>query len=223
MSGGVRSKSLFSWLPTLRFRAKVLLGFALVLAISAVSLGMAYLGFDRVSEAVASYRNSVTEADLARNIDRELISYRSAVKYYVATGKEDDAKAAQAAEASLKDTIEKALSGTRKQARIEGIKRLGIEFRNFATTFADILKAKRESAQISQNQLSRDANMLRYKLEDLAANASETDPPVEIGAKQVANQFQTTVALANTFIINSDQAVANSALLDRFMANIRAA
>ena len=41
MSGNVRSKSLFSWLPTLRFRAKILLGFALVLAISAVSLGMA--------------------------------------------------------------------------------------------------------------------------------------------------------------------------------------
>jgi hypothetical protein len=64
MSGSVRSKSLFSWLPTLRFRAKILLGFALVLTISVVSLGMAYLGFDHISEAVASYRNSVTEADL---------------------------------------------------------------------------------------------------------------------------------------------------------------
>ena len=212
MSGNVRSKSLLSWLPTLRFRAKILLGFALVLAISAVSLGMAYLGFDHVSEAVASYRNSVTEADLARNIDRELISYRSAVKYYVATGKDEDAKAAQEAEASLKDVIEKALSGTKKQARIEGIKRLGIEFRNFASTFADILKVKRESAQITQNQLSRDANMLRYKLEDIAANAAESEPPVEVGAKQVSGQLQTTVALANTFVINSDQAVAKSAL-----------
>src|SRR5690348_15667198 len=74
MSGRVRSKSLFSWLPTLRFRAKILLGFALVLAISAVSLGTAYFGFDRVSDAVAVYRGSVAEADLARNIDRELIS-----------------------------------------------------------------------------------------------------------------------------------------------------
>ena len=74
MSGKVRSKSLFARLPTLRFRAKILLGFALVLAISVVSLGTAYLGFERVSGAVASYRNSVAEADLARNIDRELIS-----------------------------------------------------------------------------------------------------------------------------------------------------
>jgi len=36
-----------------------------------------YLGFERVSTGVASYRNSVSEADLARNIDRELISYRA--------------------------------------------------------------------------------------------------------------------------------------------------
>ena len=59
MPESVRSKSLFSWLPTLRFRAKIMLGFALVLVILAGSLGMAYLGFDRVSQAVGSYRNSV--------------------------------------------------------------------------------------------------------------------------------------------------------------------
>jgi len=107
MSGSVRSRSLLSRLPTLRFRARILIGFALVLAISAVSLAMAYFGFDHVSTAVGSYRTSVAEADFARNIDRELISYRSLVKYYVVTGKEDDAKAAQAAEASLKDAIDK--------------------------------------------------------------------------------------------------------------------
>ena len=48
-----------------------MLGFAVTLAISAASMGFAYLGFERVSAGVASYRQSVTEADLARNIDRE--------------------------------------------------------------------------------------------------------------------------------------------------------
>jgi hypothetical protein len=56
--------------PSLRFHAKIMLGFAVVLAISAVSMGIAYLGFEHVSAGVASYRNSVEEADLARNIDR---------------------------------------------------------------------------------------------------------------------------------------------------------
>src|SRR5215475_11539087 len=132
MSGSVRSKSLFSRLPTLRFRAKILLGFALVLAISVVSLATAYFGFERISEAVAAYRDSVSEADLARNIDRELISYRSLVNYYVITGKEEDAKDAQAAEARLRDAIDKSISGARKQARLEGLNRLAIAFKNFA-------------------------------------------------------------------------------------------
>src|SRR6202008_4538898 len=128
---------LFSRLPTLRFRAKILLGFALVLAISAVSLATAYFGFERVSEALASYRNSVSEADLARNIDRELISYRSLVKYFVATGKEEDAKAALEAENRLKDAIERSIAGTTKPARLEGLNGLKKEFADFAATFAE--------------------------------------------------------------------------------------
>src|ERR1700744_612437 len=213
MSGSVRSQSWLPWLPSLRFRAKILLGFACVLAISAASLGPAYLGFERVSEAVASYHNSVSDADLARNIDRELISYRSLVRYYVVTGKDDDAKAAQTAEASLKEAIEKALAATVKPARREGLTRLSVEFKNFASTFADILKVKRESALLVQNELTRSANMLRYKLDDIGSNASEEDKPaVELGTKQVSAQLQAAVALANNFVINSDQTVANSAL-----------
>ena len=121
MSGVSQPPSGFLKFPAFRFRTKVMLGFAVVLAISAASLGTAYLGFERIASAVASYRNSVSEADLARNIDRELISYRSLVKYYVVTGKEDDAKAALSAEAGLKDAIDQALNGTRKPARREGL------------------------------------------------------------------------------------------------------
>jgi methyl-accepting chemotaxis protein len=203
----------------------VLLGFAVVLAISAVSLGIAYLGFDRVSGAVASYRTSVAEADLARNIDRELISYRSLVKYYVVTGKEDDAKAALAAEAALKQAIDQSIKGTSKPGRLEALNQLAGEFGKFAGTFAEILKVKRESALITQNQLARGANMLRYKLDDIASNAGEEElPAVELGAKKVADQFQAVVALANNFVINSDPKVAVSAMARlKFVENSLAA
>ena len=105
--------SLSMMLPALRFRAKIILGFAVVLAISAASMGFAYLGFENVSAGVASYRNSVSEADLARNIDRELISYRSLARYYVVTGKDEDAKAALKAQADLKQAIDQSINGTR--------------------------------------------------------------------------------------------------------------
>jgi methyl-accepting chemotaxis protein len=206
-----RSGSSFK-LPTLRFRAKIMLGFAVVLAISAASMGFAYLGFERVSAGVDSYRRSVQEADLSRDIDRELISYRSLARYFVATGKEEDGKAALAAEASLKDAITASMKGTTNPTRLEQIVKLEREFRTFTKIFADILKVKDESARIAQNQLTRNGNSLRYKLDDLPSNADDDEMQViTLGAKKVTEQFQTVTAAANTFVVNSDKAVAASA------------
>jgi methyl-accepting chemotaxis protein len=190
-----------------------MLGFAVVLAITVASMGIAYLGFERVSTGVASYRNSVSEADLARNIDRELISYRALARYYVVTGKEDDAQAALTAETCLKDAINQSMRGTTNPARLEQITRLAREFRIFTKIFADILKVKRESGLVAQNQLTRGGNMLRYKLDDLPSNADDAElPAIEFGAKKANAQFQAVTALANNFVINADQAVAASAL-----------
>jgi methyl-accepting chemotaxis protein len=204
-----------SWIkfPTLRFQAKIMLGFTVTLAISTASMGFAYFGFERVSAGVASYRQSVTEADLARNIDRELISYRALARYFVVTAKEEDGKAALAAEASLKEAILQAMKSTTNLARLEQITKLEREFRAFSKIFAEILKVKEESTLISQNRLARSATSLRYKLDDLPSNADDSElQAIQFGAKKVTEQFQAAVALANTFVINSDKQVANSAV-----------
>ena len=201
-------------LPTLRFRGKISLGFAVVLAISAVSMGFAYLGFGRVSDGVAAYRASVSESELAQRIDRELISYRGLARYYVATGKEDDAKAALAAETGLKEAIDQSMRSTTNPARINQVTRLAREFRAFTKIFADVVKVKRDSELISQNQLMRSGNLLRYKLDDLPSGVDDDSAlaAITLAAKKVAAQFQTASALANTFIVNSDQSVAASAV-----------
>jgi methyl-accepting chemotaxis protein len=190
-----------------------MLGFAVVLAISAVSMGIAYVGFERVSAGVSSYRNSVSEADLARNIDRELIAYRGLARYFVVTGKEDDGKAALAAEASLRDAIGQAMKGTTNPARLDQVARLGREFQTFSRIFADIVKLKRESALLVERQVTRGGSMLRYKLDDLASNAVDAElPAIELGAKQVQSQYQAATAMADNFIISSDPAAATSTL-----------
>jgi methyl-accepting chemotaxis protein len=197
----------------LRFRAKIILGFAVVLVISAASMAFAFFGFEHVSTGVSSYRASVSEADLARNIDRELLAYRSAAQYFVVTGKEDDAKAALDAEASLKNAIDQAIKGAKKPARLEGLNKLASEFSKFSGTFAKILAAKRESTLIVQNQLMRNANLLKYKLDDIGNNASEGEQQaIEFGTKQVNTQFQTAAAAASMFVLNSDQSIASSAV-----------
>ncbi|WP_426438906.1 methyl-accepting chemotaxis protein [Bradyrhizobium genosp. P] len=200
-------------LPTLRFRAKIMLGFAVTLAISAASMGFAYMGFERVYGGVESYRQSVTEADLARNIDRELISYSSLARYYVVTGKEDDAKAALAAEASLKDAILASTKGTTNPVRLEQVAKLERDFRTFSKIFADIVRVKDESAQVAQNKLVRSATSMRYKLDDLPSNADDSElQSIQFGVKKVSEQIQSITGAANTFIVNGDKTVAASAL-----------
>src|SRR5258706_5831902 len=117
------------------------------------------------------------------------------------------------AETSLKDAIDQSMRGTTTPARLEQFPRLAGEFRIFTRIFADILRIKRESALVTQNQLARGANMLRYKLDDLPSNADDAElPAIEFGAKKTNGQFQAVTALASAFVINADQAVAASAV-----------
>src|SRR5215510_2025777 len=198
--GGLRSIKL----PTLRFRGKIVLGFAVTLAIAAASMGIAYLGFEHVSEGVAAYRKSVTEADLSRNIDRELISYRALVRYYVATGKEEDSKAAIAAEAGLKDAIDASMRGTTNPARLEQITKLAREFRAFTKIFAEILKTKEDSDYLTKNALTRSEMSLEYKLDDLASAATEAN------LEAVAFQAKTIKVFTNNFVVSGDPSAATS-------------
>jgi methyl-accepting chemotaxis protein/CHASE3 domain sensor protein len=200
-------------MPALRFRGKVTLGFAVVLGITAISMSLAFVGFERVSEGVVSYREGVRQSDLARNIDRALTSYQALARYYVVTGKDDDAKAAVAAQQELKSAIDQSQQAATKPERREQIGRLAAEFDGFAKLFAEVQALKTESAMLVQNRLIRGGNSLRYKVDDLASAASENDlPAVELGAKQVAAQFLAATTQVSTFVINFDRTVSDSAL-----------
>jgi len=211
MSAHVATQRALLKRPTLRFRAKIILGFAVVLAISAASLGLAYLGFERISTRVASYRGSVAEADLARNIDRELISYRSLARYYAVTAKEDDAKAALEAESRLRGAIDQAIKGTGSAARRESLNRLAKDFGNFAATFAELLKLKRDSTLVSQN-LTRNGNLLRIKLDEISSLGTEAQQSaVEIATKNVTTRLQAATALVSNFVLSADPTAADNA------------
>ncbi|MDB5565612.1 MAG: methyl-accepting chemotaxis sensory transducer, partial [Tardiphaga sp.] len=149
---------------------------------------------------------------LARNIDRELTSYQALTRYYVLTGKEDDAKAALAAQASLKDAIDQSMKATANSARLDKITRLGREFSMFTKVFADILKVKGENDLIASNQISRTSLMLRTKLDDLGDTATMAGlSSVQDQVKDITTQFITASSLMNTYIGKADEKTANAA------------
>ena len=155
----------------------------------------------------------MTEADLARNIDRELISYRALARYYVVTGKEEDGKAALAAEAGLKDAIDQSMKGTANPARLEQVTKLAREFRAFTKIFAEILKVKEESEYLTKNALTRSEMSLDYKFDDLASTAKETELP---GGRIPGQEHHRPVSgrsrsLTNNFVVNAADQVRDAA------------
>ena len=178
-----------------------MLGFAVTLAISAASMGFAYLGFERVSAGVDAYRHSVQEADLARNIDRELISYRSLARYFVATGKEEDGKAALAAEAGLKDADHRLDEGHHQPGAARSDHEAGARIPRLHQDFCRYPQGQgRERADRAKPADCAAAPSLRYKLDDLPSNADDSElQAITFGAKKVAEQFQAVIGARQHF------------------------
>jgi methyl-accepting chemotaxis protein len=198
-------------LSNLRFRAKIILGFVTVLGISALSMGVAYFGFERISAGMASYHEIVAETDGARDIDRELAAYQVLVRYYAVTGYAADEAAARASEVDLGKAIKRAESVASADRR-QQISALASKFDEFTKLFAQIIEIKTENAGIASNQLLRLGNFFRYRLEDLADTAALAgQSSFQSSVKEMAMQSAAVTANVGNFIVRPDQAVANSA------------
>ena len=215
-------------LLTLRFRAKVILGFAVVLALTAASMAFAYFGFERVAMAVATYRTSVSEADMARTIDRELVSYQALARYYAVTGNADDETAAAAAEASLKAAIAKSASATTASARREQIAKLQGEFEHFTKIFGEIGELIRDNKRIAQDQLMGVSNKVRSKFDDLGDTAALAGlDSVQNSAKDLGAQYLSISTMVSTYIAKpeprtSDGVIARTKFLETSLVSIHA-
>jgi methyl-accepting chemotaxis protein len=198
-------------LSNLRFRAKIMLGFLVVLGISAVNMGVAYFGFERISAGVDAYHGIVAEADAARTIDRELTAYQLLARYYVVTGAEADQAAARAAEGELAKAIEHAtrVAGADNRGSIVA---LSENFQEFTKLFAKVTEIKNDNAMIAANQLLRAGNFLRYKFDDLADGAIIAGlPSMHSTVKEMATHSAAITANISNFVAKPEKAVANSA------------
>lgn len=200
----------FKLLKNIGIRTKIVVGFSLVLVLSAVSVTIAYFGYDKVSAGFSAFRSSVAEEVTARTIDREVNAYQLSARYYIVTGEETDATNALATEADLRDAIEKSVSIMTSAERRAAVATLSKTFDQFAQVFGQIVELKRENFKYSANDLTRGGSLLRQRLEDLVDSATMTNlSNVQSGAREAATQFVAASASVGMFVVRSDQSTAN--------------
>src|SRR4051812_30114053 len=206
----VKSKSTTSKLLTLRFRAKIILGFVAGPPIPAVSMAFAYFGFQRVQAALASYRSSVAEADLARTADRELIAYQGLARAYTLTGAADDETAAKAAEENLRAAIARSAAATTGAARREQVGRLEADFKSFTKVFGEIITLTRENGKIATDELNSVGNKIRFKFDDLADTAALAGlNSVQGTAKDITSQYLAVSTSVSAFVAKPEPKTAD--------------
>ena len=205
-------------LSHLGFRAKIMAGFSIVLGLSAVSMGVAYFGFERISDGSTSYQTVVVQSDAVRDIDRELAVYRLLARYYALTGAVSDQDAAKAAEVALNTAIKQAddaASGASREKLVD----LSAKFNEFAKLFAQISELKTENTKIATNELLLMNNIFRNKIDLLGAGAaSEGFTSLQALVKEYAIQATTLTANINNYVSRPDAALAagTTAKLDLF-------
>ncbi len=198
-------------LSSLRFRAKIMFGFAAVLGISALSMAIAYLGFERISTSSKAYQTIVVQSDVARDIDRELTAYRLLARHYVLTGSISDQNAAKAAEVELSNAIGKAAEIANADGQ-QKITALSDKFGEFRKLFGQAIELKAESSRIVTGELLKISNAFRYKFDELGdASAAEGLASLQSAAKEYAVQAAAATAMVNSFVVRPDQIVANGA------------
>lgn len=199
-------------LKNLAIRTKIVLGFALVLLLSAASVVIAYFGYDKVSTGFSSYRSAVAGEVMARTIDREVNAYQSSARYYTLTGEETDATNTLAIEGELRDVIEKSANAMTSAERRAAVATLSNTFDQFAKVFGQIVELKRENFKYSANDLARGGSLLRQRLEELVDSSTMANlSNVQNGAREAATQFVAASANVGMFVIRHDQTTANGA------------
>lgn len=209
-----KPREIISMLTSLRLRAKVLLSFTTLLAMSALSMGISYFGFDRVADAVSVYQASNLQASLSGTIDRELVSYQSLTRYYALTGKQEDEAKAAAAESRLGGTIEAAVHATKPSVGAGEIEPLQEDFRLFAKLFEEVRDLTRRNRSLAAEGLTSAGEEIRSKLADLADTAALAGlPTIQATAKDIMTQYLTVATVVGAFIARPDAAAKEDVLV----------
>ncbi len=200
------------WLSNMSFSTKTFLGFAVVVLLSVASMGMAYVGYQKIRNNFASYKMSVTEADAVRTVERELTAYQLLARYYARGGAEADATATLDTEKAASVAIDKARAAIANPDRMAPIATLTERFRAFSSTFNEILVLKRQNATLAQQAVQNGGGMLRSKIEEFEDSASFADQTdLRDKAREAGNQLVTANALARMFTTQFDMFSANGA------------
>ncbi|UYO38712.1 MCP four helix bundle domain-containing protein [Rhodopseudomonas palustris] len=163
------TSGLFGLFTNRRINTKVMLGFALVLALTAVLAVMSYRGFSKVSDGFQTFNQRVGVVGMAREIERGFVGYRRLVREYSLTGSEAEMQEAKKRQPALAQAIQQALAETKNPERHHKLVELDQAFKKYGADFDKLIALRQGQDRLVREVLDPLGAKSRVEIEEMQA------------------------------------------------------
>lgn len=214
---------LFGFFTNRRINTKIMIGFAIVLALTAVMSAMSYRGFNKVSDSFASFNMRVKGVGIARDVDREFVALRRFVREYSASGDEALIEPAQKQRSIVSDRIAEGLVQFKNPERQARIVQVRDAFERYGKNLDRLIALRTEQNKLIKDVIDPLGVKSRGDIEELQTNAvsKASNTNTMILAGEALKQFLLARLNVEKVISRHEQASADRA--EKALASLKVA
>ena len=151
LSAANASIGLFGFFTNRKINTKIMIGFAIVLALLAALSVLSYRGFGNVSEGFGAFNQRVKVVGIVRDVDRGFVAFRRFVREFSLSGDETLIAEARKRQEVLAKSIKQGLDEIKNPERRARMTEISDQFEKYGKNFDRLVVLKQE-----QNKLTRD-------------------------------------------------------------------
>jgi methyl-accepting chemotaxis protein len=153
LSAGGESSGLFGFFTNRKINTKIMIGFAVVLALTAVLSAISYRGFGKVTEGFDTFRQRVTVVGIVRDVDREFVALRRFVREFALSGDEALIEPAQKQRMTTAAKIRDGVNEIKNPERHRKMVEIGEQFELYSKDFDRLVGLKQEQNKLTKEVL----------------------------------------------------------------------
>ncbi len=145
--------SLFGFFTNRRINTKIMIGFAIVLALLAVLSVLSYRGFIKVSDGFGAFNQRVKVVSIVRDVDRGFVAFRRFVREFALSGDEKLIAEARKQQEVLAKSVKQGLDEIKNPERRARMTEISEQFEKYAKSFDKLVALKQEQNELTTGVL----------------------------------------------------------------------
>ena len=165
------ANGLFGFFTNRRINTKIMIGFAVVLALLATLSVMSYRGFGKVSDGFEAFNQRVKVVSIVRDVDRGFVAFRRFVREFSVSGDEHLIAEARKMQDVLARSIKQGLDEIKNPERRAAMNEISAQYEKYAKSFDKLVALKQEQNKLVKDVLDPLGTKSRAEIEELQSMA----------------------------------------------------